>query len=277
MQDSANYFEDSNTVVVLNPLINEFKSIDCYPIRCLLSDASCTSLVCAGFGFDPVSKDYKVLMDVDNSFSTEYNPDDPRYVVCSLKTGSWRPVSNYPQPPLDDTPRWYSIERNSIYIDGISYSLACDNNLRSLFGIVSFNFATEEFSWSRWRHVNDECFWPNGYCLVEYEGLLGCVLFHDVEGMTKFHLLVRENESWAQVTSFRVPGASRPVACLGKDKWFFKGKKNELLFFDPTAVDPKPVCIYDLPKYAEIIPFVESTIWPCAIRNKPDGGQFCAN
>ncbi|GER45902.1 F-box protein [Striga asiatica] len=273
VMDSANYCEDSNTVVVLNPLINEFKSLDCSPIRRRLL-AECNSLVCAGFGFDTVSKDYKVLMHVDNIFSPKYNPDDPCYVVCSLKTGSWRPVSNNPQPPSDDSPSVYSIFCHSVYIDGISYSLALDHKSESLFGIVSFDFATEEFLWSRWRHVNDKCFWPRGFCLVEYEGLLGCVLFHEVEGTTKFHLLVRDNESWAQVTSFCVPGADRPVACLGKDKWFFKGKKDELLFFDPTAVDPKPVCIYDLPNYGEIIPFVESTIWPCAIRNKPDGERY---
>ncbi|GER45904.1 eukaryotic aspartyl protease family protein [Striga asiatica] len=55
---------------------------------------------------------------------------------------------------------------------GISYSLACDHESNSHFSIVSFDFATEEFSLSPWRHVNDERFWPNGFCLIEYEGLL---------------------------------------------------------------------------------------------------------
>ncbi|GFQ01899.1 F-box/kelch-repeat protein at3g06240 [Phtheirospermum japonicum] len=207
---------------------------------------------CIGFGFDPESKDYKVVMSVCNVYEYWDGYDNfgkfdgtESYQVCSLKTGSWRPLR---------TPKVHPHHSyGSIYIDGLSYWATCrwTERRRRRF-ILCFNFANEKLSFfplpDTGRPVE-----PYTFCLVEFEGLLGCVIFPASVTDNFFELWVRENESWTRVTKFCVPGAKEPLSCCNKDKWFFKGKNGELLLFDLTTKEPEPepLNIYDFPKNME--------------------------
>ncbi|PIA29199.1 hypothetical protein AQUCO_06100005v1 [Aquilegia coerulea] len=84
----------------------------------------------SGFGFDSISKEYKVVR-VVIAFSKS------RVEVYTLGSGNWREIT------ADLLSCISSMEQSNVFLNGAIYWLACINDSTS--AIVSFNVATEEF------------------------------------------------------------------------------------------------------------------------------------
>lgn len=237
------------------------KHIQCLP-RCDVLDPRYdeSSLICAGFGFDSKSQDYKIIRFV-NLYSVDEDDSflggKQQVVLCSLNSGTWKDIPI----PIHPAHRFSVSLEACAYVNGRFYwgSLKNDRN-----HITSFDFAEENFS-HMLLPVTGKKFGERHYFrLVDFEGSLGVIVYPrwgTEEKLLELWVLENENEeSWTK-SSFRISGAERPLGFYGQSL-FLEGTNRELLVYDCGAQELKKLGIYDYPYCMQLITYVETTMDP---------------
>ncbi|AES76516.1 putative F-box domain-containing protein [Medicago truncatula] len=179
-----------------------------------------------GFGYDRVTKDYKVIRYV--WFTLEYL--EPLWEIYSLRSNMWRELYVDMPYSLD------CIDGTQVYMDGVCHWLSEeDSNEESC--LVSFYFSNEGFfttplpseveDWS-----DDLALWLN---LAVLNGSIALVSYH--KETTNFHISILGDfgvkESWTKL--FIVGPLScvkRPIGVGTKGEIFFIRKDEELVWLD---------------------------------------------
>ncbi|KAJ4893760.1 putative F-box protein [Raphanus sativus] len=112
----------NHTLLVWNPSSKRFRIV---PNPGIYRDSNIL-----GFGYDPVSNDYNIVMFMDK-------PDTSTAQVFEFKTGSWRDSVRIPCPD------WYYRERRGTFLDQYLYWIAYRSDVDRF--ILCFNLSTNEY------------------------------------------------------------------------------------------------------------------------------------
>jgi len=179
-----------------------------------------------GFGYDRVTKDYKVIRNV--RFAQEYL--EPLWEIYSLRSNMWRELHVDMPYSLD------CINGTQVYMDGVCHWL-CEEDSFEGSCLVSFYFSNEAFFTtplpSELEHwFDDLAIWLN---LAVLNGSIALVSYH--EETTNFHISILGEfgvkESWTKL--FIVGPLScveRPIGVGTKGEIFFIRKDEELVWLD---------------------------------------------
>ncbi|RID71676.1 hypothetical protein BRARA_C03601 [Brassica rapa] len=112
----------NHTLIVWNPYSNQFKIV---PNPGIYRDSNIL-----GFGYDPVSNDYKLVTFIDQIGSSTAQ-------IFEFRTGSWRESVPIPYPD------WHYRERIGTFLDQYLYWIAYRSNVDRF--ILCFNLSTYEY------------------------------------------------------------------------------------------------------------------------------------
>ncbi|KAH9707661.1 F-box protein [Citrus sinensis] len=205
------------------------------PFVCSLTSPSVNSTYfCVNsFGFDPVSKKYKVL----NSWAIPGR--DPEYRIFELGTNSWRPLKGGPN---------YYPQRESVCVDGFVYFrswVSTHKNGRTV--LIAFDLHEESFrvieipAKALARRSESE--------LIVYSGrpaIADHLLLEDAT-MTIWVLDENDGDYWVQIKVFLPEDYGEEI--LEEDIDYFVdciGRNNELLLVPQTVSDSVYVIHYDV-------------------------------
>ncbi|KAL3649099.1 hypothetical protein CASFOL_005502 [Castilleja foliolosa] len=240
----------SGNVVLWNPVTDELKSL---PPSSIEPSAGVTkTLYSTGFGFDARSGDYKVLRSVHHKSETcngQFYESTHQFELYSLKNDSWRPILN----PVDVVFPPLGLQTN---VNGFCY-------MAFRFKVLSFDFADEVFSVLPLPPIHHVIF----LCGIDGSTLHVIDYSGKPRDIKRFDLWSWKSSEWCKVDSFVLEGVDRPLSLWGTDKCFLEGNNHELLLFDLTTRELKPLGIKDSPvrsprSYLEskLVSFVESTV-----------------
>ncbi|XP_021719013.1 F-box/kelch-repeat protein At3g23880-like [Chenopodium quinoa] len=255
------YHYDCSGRALWNPAINEFRplpKIICKPD--LPSEFTYASYEVYGFGFDPVSGDYKVVV-MKGYWLTNYDDEsDAKHpvsvLVYSLRTNSWRYCG--------DLARAYSLESNKcyIYVNGCCYWFGSFEYSSEL--IISFDMATDAF---KEIDVPDYA-QPSSKRLGVYDDSLAILCLHQTK---KFDIWIWSEECWTR--KFTVGPLSDiwcPVGHWRNNRLLLECNDGKLVLLDPE----KPQEIKDLAFQKEkscqgVFAYMESLV---SIKDKNEAG-----
>ncbi|KAF8100270.1 hypothetical protein N665_0227s0004 [Sinapis alba] len=166
---------NNHTLIVWNPYSNHFKIV---PNPGIILDSNII-----GFGYDPVSNDYKLVTFIDQLGSSTAQ-------VFEFRTGSWVETVQVPYPD------WHYRERVGTFLDQYIYWIAYRSNVDRF--ILCFNLSTYEYRKLALPVYNEgvTCSWlgvtSQKLCVIEYEP---CEKEIRVSVMEK-------TESWNKIISF---------------------------------------------------------------------------
>ncbi|KAL3650406.1 hypothetical protein CASFOL_006809 [Castilleja foliolosa] len=243
---------ESGNVVLWNPVTDELKSL---PPSCIepTPDVSNT-FFSSGFGFDARSGDYKVLRSVQHRYETcngQFSESTHHFELYSLKNDSWRPILN----PVDVVFPPLGLQTN---VNGFCYMAFRTK-------VLSFDFADEVFSALPLPPVTLVFFLcgidGSTLHIIDYKALPMDIKRFDIWSWKS------SEWRWSKVDSFVLEGVDRPLSLWGRDKCFLEGNNHQLLLFDLTTRELKPLGIKDYPvehplsfMESKLVPFVESTV-----------------
>ncbi|KAL6523867.1 hypothetical protein OROMI_030962 [Orobanche minor] len=237
--------------LVWNPTTNQFnifpKTFDKPPPGVILSYLG------IGMWCDP-SYGYKVLQVVEAQpeDDQEYIEAEASYHIelYSYKTNSWKIIR------CDE---FVDFGSNGICINGAFYSTGARKAVGDT-DIISFDFSTETLSTIPLPNQTRD---SDGYCFLEYKGLLGCLVYWRDSTKCRYELWVMTiDKSWTRGTVFNTCGVRKPL-------WFsqngmllyFETFDNELVVFDRATGKLKhlDICLYA--DYGmRLIPVLESFV-----------------
>ncbi|XP_021735484.1 putative F-box protein At3g10430 [Chenopodium quinoa] len=256
------YQYDSSGRALWNPAINEFKplpKIICKPD--LPSEFTYASNEVYGFGFDPVSGDYKVVV-MKGYWST--NDDDESDVkhpvsvlVYSLRTDSWRYCG--------DLARAYDLESNKcyIYVNGCCYwfgSLEYSSEV-----IISFDMATDAF---KEIDVPDYA-QPSSKCLGVYDDSLAFLTLHETD--KKFEIWIWSEECWTKkFTVGPLSDIRSPVGHWRNNRLLLECVDGKLVLLDPETPQEIKDLAFQKERWCEgVFAYMESLV---SIKDKNEAG-----
>ncbi|OMO57906.1 hypothetical protein COLO4_35009 [Corchorus olitorius] len=225
--------------------------------------------VSTGFGYDPISDDYKLVMLIQR-----YNKHDEVSIstkIYSLKSRNWR--NSFHEIPCVPNLVSNAFERIHLVNNALHWVMVLDSDDRSK-TIVAFDLTTERYRYVPLPLLDHNTSLVELYYAMDLKELGGCLcmighrydyskrcLFYDMWVMKEYGL----QESWTQLFPFTMSGEVYPVAyskcgqkflCIsydyngykGKLVWYnLKGEKTEDIEIEvryyPTGPD---VCISSL-------------------------------
>ncbi|XP_057810728.1 uncharacterized protein LOC131025127 [Salvia miltiorrhiza] len=262
------YFDNfGGRIIICNPTTKSFVPLD--PPK--FPRPPVTIIFCgSGFGYDPISDDYKVVRHYYHSyFECIKDPGrEPNNVaeVYSLKNGSWKEILGPFDDEDDDDDGICFVPTDcmtGIYVDGVCYWTSC-------VGVISFDFTHELFSSFDLPMKNkDGDFLHN---LIKVNDVLG--VFRNerpptcypkyVEFSSTFELLVRKESSWVPWLNVDLSNdVRRPLLLFNEGQFLFLEKQvhehiYQLVVYDFKAKKLTELDVYDFPEMMTIMPHVET-------------------
>ncbi|XP_057810731.1 uncharacterized protein LOC131025130 [Salvia miltiorrhiza] len=260
------YFDNfRGRIIICNPTTKTFEPLDPpkFP-RPPIMIIFCGS----GFGYDPISDDYKVVRHYYHSYFSciKNSGRDPKHVVevFSLKHGFWKEIQG---PVVDDDDGRCLVSTTcmtGIYVDGVCYWTSC-------ICVISFDCTDERFSSFDlpMKKNQDGDFL---HYLIKVNGVLGVFRYERpppfgpeyVEFSTTFELLVREESSWVPWCNVDLSNAvRRPLLLFNEGQFLFLEKQvsehiYQLVVYDFKANKLEELDVYDYPEMMTIMPHVET-------------------
>lgn len=230
-------FSYNNSLRALwNPAINESKPLPELVFKPdLPSDITYAPFEVFGFGLDPITKDYKVVViknywrktcDESGSFGGVDHPSS--ILAYSLRTDSWRYCG--------DLARAYNLKINEcyMYVNGCCYWLGLYPNFGPEAVIISFDMATnvcEEIDVPDYAQ-------PSSECLAIYDGSLSLLSLHDTEKV--LDIWTFKEGSWTkQYTMGPLPHIWNPVGHWNDNCLLLESRDGELVLIDPSSHELK--------------------------------------
>lgn len=224
------YQYDFSDRALWNPAINEFKrlpKIICKPD--LPSNFTYAASEVYGFGVDPVSGDYKVVV-IKGYWTTNDDESDVKHplsvIVYSLRTNSWRYCG--------DLAKDYELESNKcyIYVNGCCYWLGSLDDGSEL--IISFDMATDVF---KEMNVPDYA-QTSSKCLAVYDDALAFLSLHDNHKI--FDIWTWGEGCWTKKFSLGpLSDVRRPVGHWKDNRLLLECVDGKLVLFDPDTQEIK--------------------------------------
>ncbi|KAL8154977.1 hypothetical protein AgCh_000369 [Apium graveolens] len=260
------YRYDSGYRALWNPAINEFKllpEIICKP------DFPANLTYCKyevyGFGFDHLTKDYKVVVikgywkgtdDLNSNDNGDLNPPISA-LVYSLRTNSWRYCG--------DLAKAYHLEFNKcyIYVKECCYWLGSLDYSSEL--IISFNMANDSF---KEIDVPDYA-QPSDKCLAVYDDSLAFLSLHQTE--KNFDIWTWSEGCWTK--KFKVgplPGVWRPIGHWMGNRIILQLDDGKLVLFYPDKEETKDLAFQNEMLCQGVFAYMESLV---SIKDKDEAGQ----
>ncbi|GER29257.1 F-box family protein [Striga asiatica] len=212
-----------------DPTTDEIKALPYFS----LASPRLTDIWAYGFGFDPSGGGYKKAK---------------IYVeLLSLASGSWREIA-YPHSPYDKP-----MQRPSLHINGVYYWSASPT------GIISFDFAKEEFTPAIIPMPKRGKLILSGNVLAEVDGSLAVIIFNHGEKPFNFELWVWKDQEWSKLSSGDVPAAAHAHSVRGlynKRKLLLWSSCGDLLLYDIDSTEYKPLGIHAESLGLNVIPYV---------------------
>ncbi|KNA03218.1 hypothetical protein SOVF_211280 [Spinacia oleracea] len=234
------YYHD-NRRALWNHAINEFKPL---PELIFKPDLPSTITYAPyevfGFGLDPVTKDYKVVV-IKGYWSKTPDEDGCYFVrhpwsvlVYSLWTDSWRYCG--------DLARDYELDINNcyMYVNGCCYWLGIYPGFDSSKDvIISFDMATNEFK----EIVVPDYVKPSERCLAIYDGSLALLSLHKTLKILEIWTFgIREGSSWIkQHTMGPFPHIWNPLGHWKDNCILLESTAGELVLIDPITHELKNI------------------------------------
>ncbi|KAH6814630.1 DHBP synthase RibB-like alpha/beta domain-containing protein [Perilla frutescens var. frutescens] len=271
--------------VLWNPSTNSYKLLHLYglkPLPCPLSRHTKRSLprhtegcimstisVAWGLGFVDETQDYKFVKLLNNYYDDDNadqscHGESERVELYSFADNSWKEI------PYDTT---YYITECGTYANGFCY---WDGDG----GIVSFDFAREEFSILPYPDPNMRGYLYKEYhvCLTVLDGCLYAVIYPETNRETETHSeseshfkfwVMKEDRGWSRTTEYDIlVNADAPLGfCRDGNYLLLQGKNGALLIYNYSArtlTTVEEICGYLLSM--SVIPYVESTVQFSALK-----------
>ncbi|KAH6755885.1 hypothetical protein C2S53_007142 [Perilla frutescens var. hirtella] len=202
-------------------------------------------LMSSCLGFDSTSQDFKLIKLMQNLIQNGGVKEQA--VLYSLKRDSWKDITRVAAKAnalgADQTPA---------YVNGVCYW--ADTN-----SITAFDFAKERFS---------KISLPDGfafgdthvYKVVEFEGLLGVIVYPKSGKDKRFELWVRDigSKAWVRKWSVDVCGGDMALGLSGNGEILFvQAVDHELIECELAAKEVKKVGIHGLMWKMALMPYVE--------------------
>ncbi|CAH1415070.1 unnamed protein product [Lactuca virosa] len=185
---SANTFASVHVLVVLNPTTKEFVELPASDYEMI--NASSEIEIMYGFGYDSLTDDYKVVTISYFHYNYLIPPDDMAVHVYSLRTNTWRRVS--------DSPYDHSYGRNlpGVFVNGFLHWVAMKDS-DHVPVILAFSLADERFSElpSPSLHEDVDIMYRNDFKLVVLGGKLAVFMEDEVWLMNEYGV----RESWTKI------------------------------------------------------------------------------
>ncbi|KNA20051.1 hypothetical protein SOVF_055940 [Spinacia oleracea] len=254
------YQYDSSGRALWNPAINEFKTLPkiiCKPN--LPSEFSYAPSEVYGFGVDPVTGDYKVV--VLKGYWNDNDDSDLKHpvsvLVYSLRTNSWRHCG--------DLAKAYDLESNKcyIYVNGCCYWFGSLDYSSEV--IISFDMGNDVF---KEIDVPDYA-QPSSKCLAVYDDSLAFLTLDDTE--KKFDVWIWSEGCWTKkFTVGPFPDVRSPVGHWKCNRLLLECEDGKLVLFDPDTEEMKDLA-FQKDKWCEgVFAYMESLV---SIKNKNEAGQ----
>nr|TKS13950.1 hypothetical protein D5086_0000048270 [Populus alba] len=239
--------EDSSGSGLWNPATKEFKLL---PEK--IRNKSSLPLYyddSYGFGFDPVTNDYKVVV-IRESYTREYYLEmfsSSLVIVYTLRTDSWRCWGSLDQG--------YTLADNFCYtnVDGVSYWRASHGVHRNV--ILSFNMATEAFQEIQEPDYDK----PAHSTLILYHDSIAFSTVHDIEKFLDIWVL---NEGcWIrQFKSRPLLEVQNPVAHWKNGNVILDCETDQLMLYDTNKQELKDLRFKGTGVCHEILVYRESLV-----------------
>ncbi|KAL2938992.1 hypothetical protein RDABS01_022441 [Bienertia sinuspersici] len=227
------YQYDSNGRALWNPAINEFRTLPRIISKPHLpSNLTYASNEVYGFGVDPLTRDYKVVVVKGHWSTNEDITDNVKFpvsvLVYSLRTDSWKYCG--------DLGRAYDLETNKcyIYVNGCCYwfgSYDCSDDDDDDEVIISFDMATDAF---KEMDVPDYSR-PSSKCLGMYDDSLAFLCLSDTEKVFDVWTLNEECCWIKKISVGPLPEVRSPIGHWKDNRLILQCKDGKLVVYDPKT------------------------------------------
>ncbi|GAU34036.1 hypothetical protein TSUD_16240 [Trifolium subterraneum] len=213
-----------NEAALWNPATEEIKIIP--PGFAEFNSDLTTFITRHGFGYDPITHDYKVIQHVDyyHSGIDKYPMVNPFWEIYSLQSNSWRKI-NF------DIPSSVWLSNKCVYINGVCHWWGLSNKL------VSFNLCNE-MCFITPSFLEDS---PDDFDVVNLNVLNGCVaIITSRRDSTSYQISILGElgfkESWIKLFDVeRLSCNIYPIGIGKKGNVFFQTKDNEITCLELTT------------------------------------------
>lgn len=255
------YQYDSSDRALWNPAINDFKSLPKLICKAdLPSSLTYAANEVYGFGLDPITRDYKVVV-IKGYWSNNDEETDVKHplsvLVYSLSTNSWRYCG--------DLAKAYDLESNKCYlnVNGCCYWFGSFEYTSEV--IVSFDMATDEF---KEIHVPDYAL-PSSKCLGIYDDCLAFLSLHESE--KNLEIWTWNEESWTKkATVGPFPDVRGPIGHWKDNRLILQCEDGKLVILDRGSQEVRDLAFQNDRWCEGVFAYMESLV---SIKDKIESGQ----